>query len=319
MARCALTISSFALLGALLLLIPASVRAVPSFARQTGFECTTCHFSWPELTSVGRQFKLGGYTLTQETKKERPWLPWLPATDDGAPPKIPLAAMVQASVTNTNNTAGADPSNFPRNNAGVLQQASLFYAGRIAEHFGAFAQWSYDGVAHHSAIDNVDLRYANHFERDGTDFAYGLTVNNNPTVSDIYNTTPAWGFPFGSSSVAVTPNAAVLIDGGLGQQVVGFGAYALWNQTLYAEVAGYRTADGAFSIFRAGTDKATDRSSTGTRRTGAWRYSTPGPRESNPRWSARMGSTRASFRTAWIRADPPIAFATWDSMRNTNT
>jgi hypothetical protein len=32
----------------------------------------------------------------------------------------------------------------------------------------------------------------------------------------------------------------------------------MWNGTLYTELAGYRTADGAFSIFRAGTDKATD-------------------------------------------------------------
>ena len=37
--------------------------ALPSFARQTGFECVACHVSWPELTAVGRQFKLGGYTL----------------------------------------------------------------------------------------------------------------------------------------------------------------------------------------------------------------------------------------------------------------
>ena len=40
--------------------------------------------------------------------------------------------------------------------------------------------------------------------------------------------------------------------------MVGLGAYAMVNQTLYAEIAPYRTADGAFSIFRAGTDKTTD-------------------------------------------------------------
>ena len=251
-------LSVTAAIALLLLLTPRPAQAVPSFARQTGFECVTCHFSWPELTSVGRQFKLGGYTLMREVKGERPWLPWISMQDDAPPPKLPLAAMLQGSLTNTESTAGADASNFPKNNSVVLQQASLFYAGRIAEHFGAFAQWTYDGIAHHSAIDNVDLRYANHFERESTKLSYGVSINNNPTVSDIYNTTPAWGFPFASSSVAVAPNAAVLIDGGLGQQVVGFGAYSLWNETLYAEVAAYRTADGAFSVFRAGTDKATD-------------------------------------------------------------
>jgi hypothetical protein len=137
-----------------------------------------------------------------------------------------------------------------------LQQASLFYAGRIAEHLGAFAQWTYDGIAHHSAIDNVDLRFANRSQIGGIDAAYGVTVNNNPTVSDIYNSTPAWGFPFAASSVAVPPNAATLIDGGLEQQVVGAGAYAMLGGTLYAELAAYRTADGAFSLFRAGTDKS---------------------------------------------------------------
>ena len=236
---------------AALLLVSAFAQAVPSFARQTGLECVSCHLSWLELSSVGREFKLGGYTLMKDVKEERTWLPM---QADGPPPKLPLAAMLQLSATNTNSTAGADPSNFPKNNSVVLQQFSLFYAGRIAEHVGAFAQWTYDGVAHHSSIDNVDLRYANRFKRKGTDLTYGLTVNNNPTVSDIYNTTSAWGFPFASSSVAVAPNAAPVIDGGLAQQVVGFGAYTLWNKTLYAEVAAYRTADKAFSIFRAGTD-----------------------------------------------------------------
>jgi hypothetical protein len=234
---------------------PAPCLAVPSFARQTGFECVTCHLSWPELTSVGRQFKLGGYTLLKPGNEERPWLS---LRKDGPPPKLPLAAMLQVSATRTRNTGAADGDDFPRNNDVVLQQLSLFYAGRIAEHFGAFAQWSYDGVAHHSSSDNVDIRYANRLTGEKSDLAYGLTVNNNPTVSDLFNSTPAWSFPFASSGVALTPNASPVIDGGLGQQVVGLGAYALWRQTLYAEAAAYRTADRSFSIFRAGTDKTTD-------------------------------------------------------------
>jgi len=243
------------------LLLPATSQAVPSFARQTGFECVQCHLSWPELTTVGRQFKLGGYTLMKEVSGERPWLP-MPMSEEQ--PRIPVAAMLQVSLTHTENTAGADASEFPRNDAAVLQQFSFFYAGRIVDHLGAFAQWTYDGVEHHSSIDNVDIRLAGRYEGDGGEIAYGLTLNNNPTVSDIYNTTPAWAFPFASSNVAVNPNAATLIDGGLGQQVVGLGAYAMWKNTLYAEIAAYRTADGAFSIFRSGTDKSTDAVLNGT-------------------------------------------------------
>src|SRR5881397_1656083 len=99
------------LVGAAVLASPAPALAVPSFARQTGFECTVCHLSWPELTSVGRQFKLGGYTLMRETKGDRPLLP---TSNDGPPPLLPLAAMVQGSLTNTRGTSGADASNFPR-------------------------------------------------------------------------------------------------------------------------------------------------------------------------------------------------------------
>jgi hypothetical protein len=238
------------------LLWPCSAAyAVPSFARQTGLECTACHVSWPELTSVGRQFKLGGYTLTQPPKDGA--RPLLSFDKEGPPPVVPLAAFLQASITHTarTNTGGTDASTFSRQDELVLQQASLFLAGRINEHAGGFAQWSYDGVEHHSAIDNVDVRIAHRYESDRLKVLYGLSLNNNPTVSDIYNTTPVWGFPFASSSVAATPAASTLLQEGLAQQVVGLTAYSLWNRTLYAELGGYRTADKAFSVFRAGVDR----------------------------------------------------------------
>src|SRR5579859_2108951 len=40
-------------------------RAVPSFAQQTGEPCVTCHIGafGPQLTAVGRAFKLNGYVL----------------------------------------------------------------------------------------------------------------------------------------------------------------------------------------------------------------------------------------------------------------
>ena len=51
--------------------------------------------------------------------------------------------------------------------------------------------------------------------------------------------------------------AGTLIDGGLAQQVVGASAYAFWQRHVYAELGAYRTADQAFSVFRAGQDTAT--------------------------------------------------------------
>jgi hypothetical protein len=35
-------------------------QALPSFARQTGQPCGTCHTSFPSLTPFGRRFKLLG-------------------------------------------------------------------------------------------------------------------------------------------------------------------------------------------------------------------------------------------------------------------
>src|SRR6202158_3262846 len=38
-------------------------EALPSFARQTGQPCGTCHTDFPALTPYGRRFKLLGYTV----------------------------------------------------------------------------------------------------------------------------------------------------------------------------------------------------------------------------------------------------------------
>jgi hypothetical protein len=234
-------------------LVSPPAQAVPSFARQTGLECTGCHLSWLELGPVGRQFKLGGYTLIKEGGKPRPIVAY--PGDNDEPPLIPLAAMVEASLTSTRNTS-PEPADFPKNNDLVLQQFSLFLSGRVTENIGLFSQWTYDGVEHHSSVDNIDVRLANKSSIFGVDTTYGLSLNNSPTLSDIYNTTPAWGFPYAASSVSVAPNAGTLIDEGLAQQVAGLTAYAMWNKTLYTEAGAYRTADGAFSLFRAGVDKS---------------------------------------------------------------
>jgi len=118
-------------------------------------------------------------------------------------------------------------------------------------------QWSYDGLAHHSSVDNVDLRLADRYRSEGMDLSYGLSLNNSPTMSDIYNSTPVWGFPFASSALAPTPAASTLIQEGLAQQVAGLVPYMMLNRTVYAELGGYRTASGALSVFRAGIDRST--------------------------------------------------------------
>jgi hypothetical protein len=211
--------------------------AVPSFARQTGMECTACHTVFPELTPLGRSFKLGGYLMTQSDKPYE------------FPP--PLAGMVQVSYTHTDRSQpnGAFEDNWAtritsrgNNIISVPQQLSVFYGGRLAYNIGAFVQGTYDGNADQSFLDNIDIRFANNGTLLGGKLIYGLTLNNSPTVEDVWNSTPAWGYPSAASGVAPTPAAASIIDGTLAQQVGGIGLYAFWNKLIYAEAALYRTA-----------------------------------------------------------------------------
>lgn len=214
--------------------IPA--QAVPSFARQTGLDCMTCHVSWPELTPTGRQFKLNGYTF-------------------GKRMDLPVAGMLQVSRSSTRSVDPSLTDSFPKDRETILQQASLFYSGKLSDHSGIFSQFTYDGAEHRTSIDNVDLRYANHYKFAAGDLLYGFTLHNNPMMQDVFNTGATWGFPYSSSPVAVTPAAAPAIEG-LGQQVAGFGAYGLWRNTAYGEFSLYRTSNHLFSPLRLGIDRS---------------------------------------------------------------
>jgi hypothetical protein len=126
---------------------------------------------------------------------------------------------------------------------GFPQQFSLFYAGEVAPHFGAMVQLTYDSAAGTIGIDNTDLRFAEEMLLpDNGTLTYGLSLNNNPTVQDLWNSTPAWGFPYTASNAAVTPLAATAINGPYAQDVAGLTGYLYWNESLYAEVGGYRSA-----------------------------------------------------------------------------
>jgi hypothetical protein len=209
-----------------LLVFPWShAAAVPSFARQTGLACTACHTAFPELNTFGRWFKLNGYVLTGGPTANWP----------------PLAAMLQASFTHTGaEQPGGAATHFHDNDNFALQEASLFYGGKLLSHLGTLTQVTYDGVALRTALDNTDLRFANSASLGGTSLTYGFTLNNNPTVQDVWNSTPVWGFPFASSPLAPTPTAAPLLEGVLAQEVAGLGGYVWWNEVLYGEVSAYR-------------------------------------------------------------------------------
>ncbi len=244
-----------AVVGGRLLSALAKVHAnVPAFSRQTGLACSVCHYQFPALTPFGRMFKLNGYTMTglativaQKDSASDPSLKLLTMP--------PMAAMFVGSVTNT---AKAPPGT----QNGTVQfpdQASLFIAGAISPNVGIFSQFTYAAADGSFGVDNIDLRYASHHTVSGKDFLFGVTINNNPTVQDVWNTVPAWSAPYMSSEVAPGPIASTVIDGTLGQAVVGLGAYSLLDNHLYTEFTVYRAApQGAALPLDATAESATD-------------------------------------------------------------
>ena len=235
--------------------------AVPSFARQTVMACAACHTVFPELTPFGREFKLNGYVLDNLKQIKGITIDNRSTLALNALP--PVSVMLQVSYTHT---AAALPDSAATGalakDGDVLfpQQASIFYAGKIADGLGAFVQLTYDGAEDSFGFDNADIRYARHYTIGGTpskdpdhpdllvggqDLVLGVTVNNSPTVQDVWNTTAAWGFPYAGSSVApgaVTSTKLEAGAGGLGQNAGGAGVYAWWNDSLYAEFSLYTAA-----------------------------------------------------------------------------
>jgi len=219
--------------------------AVPSFARQTGMACEACHTVYPELTHFGRVFKANGYILTnlkqvRDVTGKKEELLELSQTP-------PLSIMAQASYTQQKTSlpdlSASAPGVAQNGTAGFPQQLSLFYAGKIAPHFGAFFQLTYENDSGALGIDNTDLRFADvTLLPDNRTLTYGVSLNNNPTVQDLWNSTPAFGFPYAASNATVSALAGTAIDGTFGQDVAGLTAYALWDESLYAEVGGYRSA-----------------------------------------------------------------------------
>src|SRR5271168_716730 len=198
---------------------PPKASAVPSYARQTGLACSGCHYAPPELNPAGRRFKLLGYVdRADETKviktdggKKRAALDLLSS--------LPLSVMFETSFTSTKSPVPGTQNG----SVELPQDISLFLAGAWTSHIGSFLQVTYDTQDDHFTSDNTDIRYANKRNFAGKELVYGVTLNNNPTVEDLWNDTPAWGFPWIASDWAPTPTAAPVIDGLLAQDVAGLG------------------------------------------------------------------------------------------------
>ena len=228
---------------------PPSVKAVPSFARQTGLPCSGCHYTPPELNPAGRRFKLLGYVdRADDTKvvkadggKKRAALDLLAS--------LPLSAWLETSFTSLKSPVPGTQNG----SVEMPQDISLFLSGAWTTHVGSFMQVTDDVQDDHFGIDNTDVRYANKTKLGGKELVFGLNVNNNPTVEDLWNSTPAWGYPFVADDWAPTPTAAPIVAS-LGQDVAGFGGYAMWDNHLYLDATLYRSQHIGTEQPNSGTD-----------------------------------------------------------------
>src|SRR5256712_1373972 len=207
--------------------VHSATHLTPTYARQTGLACSACHTHFPELTATGRAFKLNGYVFrrTESLEGKNP---------EGQQSLLlnlvaPVSLMFQTSYTSTKKALPGTQ------NGTVLfpDQLSLFTGGEITPHVGGFLQVTFDPQSGQLGVDNADFRFATHTDFLSKRTTLGLSLNNNPTVQDIWNSTPAWGFPYGSSAAAPAPAAATLVDGTLGQEVAGLTAYSMWNDRVF--------------------------------------------------------------------------------------
>ncbi|WP_097459580.1 hypothetical protein [Mangrovitalea sediminis] len=234
--RLRLWLGCFSLLG--LLITTTNVQAIPAFARQTDLPCTACHNgNFPALNSFGRQFKLSGYVLSAINKVTQT----SSATSSSQLSLVgipPMSAMVQVSSTHNSKSQ----PNQQNNDVQFPDQLSLFFGGSVTPDIGLFVQLTHSQGDAGFTMDNADVRMAQSTTL-GEDHSltYGVDLNNNPTVEDLWNSTPVWSFPWASSSVAPSATAAPFIES-LGQNVAGLGTYGMLDNTYYADVALYRSA-----------------------------------------------------------------------------
>lgn len=238
-----LTIRFTFLLASLLVggLVAPDAEAIPAFSQQTGQPCMACHIGafGPQLTPLGRAFKIGGYTQTGGS---------------GWAAKVPLSLMIIGSFTHTGADQNPPPQHYGPNNNSSFDQASLFIGGNIGQHSGGLIQLTYTDVDNTFHVDNIDLRpYTTVFSLGDKELRVGTTLNDAPTVQDPYNTTFAWGYPYIASAIAPTPVGDPILAGALAGTSIGSTVYAWYDNSLYLEGGVYNTF-GPYLLARFGND-----------------------------------------------------------------
>ena len=111
--------------GLLTLGFTSPVKALPSFARQTGQPCGACHTDFAGLTPYGRRFKMGGYTFGGGEYRTA----LFPSSDDENAKKKwvpPISMMTIVGFTNTQVAQPPPTAPYSTNNNTVVSPVSFF-------------------------------------------------------------------------------------------------------------------------------------------------------------------------------------------------
>ncbi len=222
-----------ALLMILMVGIIPKANAIPAFSRQVNMPCTSCHVGGygPQLTPFGRQFKLTGYTMKSGSS--------------GVTPKVSLELVESFTHTQKDQAGGAAPG-FGSNNNWEFQTAGVYLAGAISDHLGMLMQVSYSENGHRVEWDMTDIRYARQAKFGSHSAVWGITLNNNPTISDLYNTGAAWQYPYFGPDLAPGSVATPIVNGGLMNGVLGLTAYTQIDGKWYFEGGLYKVPSKSF-------------------------------------------------------------------------
>ncbi|MBV8549915.1 MAG: hypothetical protein JOY54_01350 [Acidobacteriaceae bacterium] len=239
-----LPVRALTLIATALSLLP-QAYALPSFARQTGQKCAACHVggSWPQLTPWGRFFKLSGYTAGK------------PLVDREGFHYVPVGMFGQAGLTwaqQPNNTLGQPV--ITQNGTPEAYQFTGEIGTGITDFLGVFYEYGISNTfpGWKGAGGPADVRAVHFFHPGDSELLVGLDSNNDPTGQDVWNSVPAWGYPFYGSPQAPGAPASPMITS-LAAQAGSVGVYALLNRQWYAEVSMYRVATQFFRWMSAGT------------------------------------------------------------------
>lgn len=241
------------------LISPHLASAVPSFARQTGLSCDTCHTVFPHLTPFGRDFKLHGYTydyselikavreIEKNEAKEERGIPNLVIN------KIPMVSVRIVSMFNEQVggkgvpkgkvTAGQGFVSIPEGYSDesivhIVKASNIFIAGEVTPNIGTFLEFTgpNDTGGDTFGVGFLDLvLVAPPTTVHGHDLTYGVRATDSVAADDPSNTVGNFGL---TTTLMGMSDHATLFDPYQAGKIIGGEAYAMLGGFSHGGVYG---------------------------------------------------------------------------------